>query len=857
MKRSSWHLRAGSVVLGWLVALVMAAIAHPYIALSNWLLIHLLGLGAASNAILIWSRHFADALLRRSPDPPYPGQVIRLLAFNIGAVTVITGMLGGWWPVVLAGGVLVAAVAAVHAGDLMRFLRAALPARFSITVHYYVAAAACLAVGAGLGVAMANSALPGILAERFRTAHAVLNLFGWVGLTVLGTLVTLWPTMLRTRMADGVERAARRGLPALVLSVAVAVAGAILGSSRVVGVGALSFLTAVGFVLWPHIDEVRRKRPADFPTLSVLCGVVWLAGSLGYLSVGLLTAPNSMAAATVTAAAGPALLAGFLVQVLFGSLAYLIPMVVGGRASALAATAELERGAPWRLSVANFGLLICVLPVPNLVRVAVSALVLVAYGAFLPLLVRAVWLAQRNTGVRSTPGRLDPPPLRQRLGIAAAGFGVVILTAAAGVAADPATLGIGSAPTVTAAPTGHTTEVRVRVDGMRYVPDTITVPAGDRLRITFHNTGTDRHDLVLANGARTDRVAPGVTAVLDAGVIGSDLAGWCSIAGHRQMGMTLTIKAIGTPPVSGHEHELPGHGPDPSLTATDIARSLGGRPGPGFAARDPKLSAAETAEHRVTLTVSEVEREVSPGITQRLWTFGGSAPGPTLRGRVGDVFEITLINDGTIGHSIDFHAGSLAPDRPMRTIEPGAQLVYRFTATRAGVWLYHCATMPMSVHIANGMFGAVVIDPPDLSTVDREYLMVQSEFYLGADGGEVDADKVAADTPDLVVFNGYAQQYDHAPLTARVGERVRIWVLAAGPNRGSAFHVVGGQFDTVWAEGAYRLRPGAGGSQTLGLFPAQGGFVELSFPEPGNYPFVSHAMVDAERGAHGEIAVGN
>ncbi|ADT99454.1 multicopper oxidase domain-containing protein [Mycolicibacterium gilvum] len=857
MKRSSWHLRAGSVVLGWLVALVMAAIAHPYIALSNWLLIHLLGLGAASNAILIWSRHFADALLRRSPDPPYPGQVIRLLAFNIGAVTVITGMLGGWWPVVLAGGVLVAAVAAVHAGDLMRFLRAALPARFSITVHYYVAAAACLAVGAGLGVAMANSALPGILAERFRTAHAVLNLFGWVGLTVLGTLVTLWPTMLRTRMADGVERAARRGLPALVLSVAVAVAGAILGSSRVVGVGALSFLTAVGFVLWPHIDEVRRKRPADFPTLSVLCGVVWLAGSLGYLSVGLLTAPNSMAAATVTAAAGPALLAGFLVQVLFGSLAYLIPMVVGGRASALAATAELERGAPWRLSVANFGLLICVLPVPNLVRVAVSALVLVAYGAFLPLLVRAVWLAQRNTGVRSTPGRLDPPPLRQRLGIAAAGFGVVILTAAAGVAADPATLGIGSAPTVTAAPTGHTTEVRVRVDGMRYVPDTITVPAGDRLRITFHNTGTDRHDLVLANGARTDRVAPGVTAVLDAGVIGSDLAGWCSIAGHRQMGMTLTIKAIGTPPVSGHEHELPGHGPDPSLTATDIARSLGGRPGPGFAARDLKLSAAETAEHRVTLTVSEVEREVSPGITQRLWTFGGSAPGPTLRGRVGDVFEITLINDGTIGHSIDFHAGSLAPDRPMRTIEPGAQLVYRFTATRAGVWLYHCATMPMSVHIANGMFGAVVIDPPDLSTVDREYLMVQSEFYLGADGGEVDADKVAADTPDLVVFNGYAQQYDHAPLTARVGERVRIWVLAAGPNRGSAFHVVGGQFDTVWAEGAYRLRPGAGGSQTLGLFPAQGGFVELSFPEPGNYPFVSHAMVDAERGAHGVIAVGN
>ncbi|MCV7151046.1 multicopper oxidase domain-containing protein [Mycolicibacterium pyrenivorans] len=855
MKRSSWHLRAGSVVFGWLVALVVVAVAQPFLPLSSWLLVHLLGLGAASNAILIWSRHFADALLRRSPDPPYPGQVIRLLVFNVGAVTVITGMLGGWWPVVSVGGIAVAAVALVHAVDLVRFLRVALPARFSVTVHYYVAAAALLAVGAGLGVAMANSALPGILAERFRTAHTVLNLFGWVGLTVLGTLVTLWPTMLRTRLADGVERAARRGLPALVLSLAIAVAGAILGSAQIIGAGALGFLASVGFVLWPHIDEVRRKRPADFPTLSVLCGVAWLLGSLAYLTVGLLTAPNWIAASDRASAAGPALLAGFLVQVLFGSLAYLVPMVMGGRASALAASAVLEKGAPWRLSVANSGLLICVLPVPGLVRVATSALVLVAYGAFLPLLARAAWFAQRNSGVPSTPGRPEPAPLRQRLGVAAAGFGVVILAVAAGVAVDPATRESATAPEVSPAPTGHTSEVEVRVEGMRYVPDTISVAAGDRLRITFDNTGTDRHDLVLSNGARTDRIAPGVTAVLDAGVIGSDVHGWCSIAGHRQMGMTLTIKAIGTAPVGGPEHDPAAHAPDVSLTAPGIARSLGTLPGPGFAARDPNLPAAGIVDRRVTLKVTEVEREVSPGITQRLWTFGGTAPGPTLRGRIGDVFEITLINDGTIGHSIDFHAGSLAPDRPMRTIEPGEQLVYRFTATRAGVWLYHCASMPMSVHVANGMFGAVIIDPPGLPPVDREYLIVQSELYLGARGGEADAAKVAADTPDLVVFNGYAQQYDHAPLTARVGDRVRFWVLAAGPNRGTAFHVVGGQFDSVWAEGAYRLRPGGGGSQTLGLFPSQGGFAELSFPEPGNYPFVSHAMVDADRGAHGVVEV--
>ncbi len=228
---------------------------------------------------------------------------------------------------------------------------------------------------------------------------------------------------------------------------------------------------------------------------------------------------------------------------------------------------------------------------------------------------------------------------------------------------------------------------------------------------------------------------------------------------------------------------------------------------------------------------------------------------PHSAGQGRRVFEITLVNDGTIGHSIDFHAGALAPAVPMRTIQPGERLVYRFTATRAGLWLYHCSTMPMSLHIANGMFGAVIIDPPDLPDVGHEFVLVQSEMYLGSPGSEADADKVAAEKPDLVVFNGYASQYDHAPLTVRAGERVRIWVLAAGPNRGTSFHVVGGQFDTVWTEGDYRLRRGAGGAQALGLFPAQGGFVEMTFDQPGRYPFVSHAMVDAERGAHGIIEV--
>ena len=180
----------------------------------------------------------------------------------------------------------------------------------------------------------------------------------------------------------------------------------------------------------------------------------------------------------------------------------------------------------------------------------------------------------------------------------------------------------------------------------------------------------------------------------------------------------------------------------------------------------------------------------------------------------------------------------------------------RFTARYAGAWLYHCSTMPMTHHIGNGMYGAVIIDPPDLPAVDREYVLVQSEFYLGPDGEPGDLAAMQADRPDAVVFNGYAGQYHHQPLTATAGERVRFWVLDAGPSRASAFHVVGAQFDTVYREGRYELTPeDPGGAQVLDLLPAAGGFVETVFPEAGNYPFVSHVMVDAERGARGVITV--
>jgi nitrite reductase (NO-forming) len=375
------------------------------------------------------------------------------------------------------------------------------------------------------------------------------------------------------------------------------------------------------------------------------------------------------------------------------------------------------------------------------------------------------------------------------------------------------------------------------------------VPVGDRLVIRLHNTDEqDVHDLVLDSGADSGRISPGESTSLDVGVVGRDVDGWCSVVGHRQMGMVLSIRVVGQPvgTSAGHAHTRAGPGPS-------------GSPAQGvpFAPYDARLGAPEAGRvHRVTLRVTEADHEVAPGVTQRLWTYAGTAPGPVLHGRVGDVFVVRLVNDGTIGHSVDFHAGQRAPDRVMRTIPPGGSLVYRFRAAHAGIWMYHCSSMPMSAHIANGLFGAVVIEPRGVPHADRSFVLLQSELYLGADGGTVDYDKLLAEQPDLVVFNGYANQYDEHPLRVRAGERVRVWVLDAGPNRPSSFHGVGEQLDVVWSEGAWRLPPLArGAAQALPLLPAQGGFVDLTFDRPGHYPFVSHLMVDAERGAHGVFAV--
>ena len=415
------------------------------------------------------------------------------------------------------------------------------------------------------------------------------------------------------------------------------------------------------------------------------------------------------------------------------------------------------------------------------------------------------------------------------------------------------------------APTGNTVSATIKVQGMRFVPDTVDVTPGDRLVITLDNTADQVHDLVLATGQTTGRIAAGAKGRLEVDVVPGPIEGWCSIAGHRAQGMVFHVTAGGAA-AAAHQH---GSGQSKQAgSGKDAVPDYSARLPADFKAFDAALPPAPTSPdggpmtHRHTFTVKEQVMQVGAGVTQRRMTFNGQVPGPVLRGKVGDTFEITLVNDGTMSHSLDFHAGITPPDQAMRSINPGESLVYTFKAQHSGIWLYHCSTSPMSLHLASGMHGAVIIDPPGLPTVDREYVIVASEVYLGPEGGEPNTDKIAAKTPDLMTFNGVAFQYRQQPLKAKVGERVRFWVMAAGPSLPTSFHTVGLQFDQVFFEGAWTLggpsRIGAawsGGSQALGLQPAQGGFVECVASEPGHYVFVTHSFADMEKGAHGVLEV--
>ncbi|MCL6443970.1 MAG: multicopper oxidase domain-containing protein [Alicyclobacillus sp.] len=249
----------------------------------------------------------------------------------------------------------------------------------------------------------------------------------------------------------------------------------------------------------------------------------------------------------------------------------------------------------------------------------------------------------------------------------------------------------------------------------------------------------------------------------------------------------------------------------------------------------------------IQMTTEETNVDVGNGTPYHAWTFDGTLPGPVIYLQQGDHVTLTLHNiDPYMTHSIDLHAALVAPNKTFVQVPPNQSATLHFTAQLPGVYMYHCATAPMLMHIGNGMYGAVVVTPKGVRKPD--YTIVQSEIYNNGD-----FQKMEAATPDLVVFNGKANQYVDHPLQAKVGQPLYIAFVNAGPNLFSAFHIVGTVLGDVEASGnplnhLYDV-------QTYTVAPGDGALFKVTFNAPGIYPFVSHSMASADKGAMGEIDV--
>jgi nitrite reductase (NO-forming) len=313
------------------------------------------------------------------------GAAARIVSFNVGAFTVVAGISLDAMAAVILGAVVVAVVVVWHAAALFSRMRRALPSRFGTTLRYYVAASMLLPVGLTFGVLMAPDTLDETVHARFALVHIAVNLLGWMGLTVLGTLIRLWRTMLHVRVADGAERASRRALPVLMAGIAITGVAAVAGSRSAAAAGLLCYLFGVAVVGRPLFTEARSRPPSTFGTRSVLAGLPWLAGSVAALTTILGASPTWRRAADAADWLAAPFLVGFAAQVLLGALSYLVPVVLGGGPAATRATnATFDTAGTVRLAIQNVATLAAAVPAMQAGRTLYAVAVLAGPGR-LPL----------------------------------------------------------------------------------------------------------------------------------------------------------------------------------------------------------------------------------------------------------------------------------------------------------------------------------------------------------------------------------------------------------------------------------------------------------------------------------------
>lgn len=276
----------------------------------------------------------------------------------------------------------------------------------------------------------------------------------------------------------------------------------------------------------------------------------------------------------------------------------------------------------------------------------------------------------------------------------------------------------------------------------------------------------------------------------------------------------------------------------------------------------PPIDRNEPATVEVTLETIEVEAHLDTNSVYRFWTFNGTVPGPMVRVRVGDQVVVRIKNaeDSWYSHNVDFHAATgPGGGAEISTVAPGEEASFRFKAQNPGLYVYHCAVPPVAMHIANGMYGMILVEPEGgLPPVDREFYVMQGEIYteepIGTAGTLNESwQKLIDERAEYIVFNGHVGALtEHYPLQARVGETVRIYFGVGGPNYMSSFHVIGEIFDRVYLEGSV-ASPAIESVQTIKVAPGGSGIVEFKCEVPGRYVLVDHALSRVERGLAGYL----
>lgn len=401
------------------------------------------------------------------------------------------------------------------------------------------------------------------------------------------------------------------------------------------------------------------------------------------------------------------------------------------------------------------------------------------------------------------------------------------------------------------------------IDGVRN--PTLSANVGDTVRVTLTGGDAVEHDVAFPDfNAKSDHITgKGSTSTFEfvADKPGS-FAYSCLLAGHKEAGMIGKFEVTGSVAESAAPSSAPVTNPvvssgpvvvnNPATKGADIVRDPADLPA--------QLPMREPQTVRIDLEAVEIEGQLADGTTYKYWTFNGQVPGPFYRVRVGDTIEVHMKNltNSTMAHSVDFHAVTgPGGGATMTQTAPGEETMFTAKALNPGLYVYHCATPMVAQHIANGMYGLILVEPEEgLPPVDREFYVMQGEIYTNEAFGSTgllteNTQALLNENPEYLVFNGAADGLTaQKPLKANVGETVRIFFGVGGPNFTSSFHVIGEIFDRVYDQ-ASLTSPALTNVQTTLVPPGGATMVEFGLEVPGRYILVDHALARLQRGLAG------